>query len=461
MTLTNRIRRRRLKAALLALACALPLAATAAPAARPLHTTAADVSAPTAPVLSATAGNGSVTLNWTAATDDVGVTRYEVWKNTPNTWLAGLGSSARSYTVTGLTNGTSYSFRVVAYDSAGKYTNSNVVSATPVAPVSTEDTTAPSVTWTTPAEDATVSGYMFEAGNSGPSGPCEVSASDNVGVTKVLFYLDGALDTAPLNQEGYAPWNCKFDTTTVPDGPHTLKAIAFDAAGNKTTVLRQVQVSNAVEPTPHPFNTLVFQDDFNGSAINQNDWYLYNSPGNGGYGLRRPSAWSTENGLAVATATWDGTNVTSGGMSNRNHDYTYGSWEFRVRTEPDPSGVTSGVVITWPKSGNWPVDGENDIYETGTDVDRSPFYTFIHYDAQNLQKYFVHNANGQDWHIMRMDWTADAIKIYRDGALVWTLTDAYAIPDVAHHLTIQLDAFANRALNGPVKMYVDWVKVYQ
>ncbi|WP_257457871.1 hypothetical protein [Archangium lipolyticum] len=31
---------------------------------------------------------------------------------------------------------------------------------------------------------------------------------------------------------------------------------------------------------------------------------------------------------------------------------------------------------------------------------------------------------------------------------------------VAHHLCIQLDAF-KITLGGPVKMYVDWVKIYQ
>jgi len=28
-------------------------------------------------------------------------------------------------------------------------------------------------------------------------------------------------------------------------------------------------------------------------------------------------------------------------------------------------------------------------------------------------------------------------------------------------MSIQLDAFSNRALPGPVRMYVDWVKIYR
>jgi hypothetical protein len=60
-----------------------------------------------------------------------------------------------------------------------------------------------------------------------------------------------------------------------------------------------------------------------------------------------------------------------------------------------------------------------------------------------------------------MDWTASAIKIYRDGSLVWTLTDAAAIPDVAHRLCIQLDAMVTRTLTQPVRMYVDYVRIWK
>jgi hypothetical protein len=44
-----------------------------------------------------------------------------------------------------------------------------------------------------------------------------------------------------------------------------------------------------------------------------------------------------------------------------------------------------------------------------------------------------------------------AIQIYRDGAPVWTRSDRAAIPDVAHHLDIQLDPRAMRTLTTPVR----------
>jgi hypothetical protein len=207
---------------------------------------------------------------------------------------------------------------------------------------------------------------------------------------------------------------------------------------------------------------LVFEDDFDGTVLNTLSWRPYNSAGNAGNGLRRGSAIQLDGAgnLVISAQMVDG-QLVSGGMSNR-QSYTYGWFEFRVRTEPDPTGTMSGVVLTWPDSGRWPVDGENDIYETGAVAGtRLPFHSYIHYGAANNQYRFTHNADGAQWHTMAMDWRPDAIRFYRDGTVAATLTDAAAIPDVAHHLDIQLDATATRELTMPVRMFVDYVRIYE
>lgn len=204
--------------------------------------------------------------------------------------------------------------------------------------------------------------------------------------------------------------------------------------------------------------TLIFQDDFNGTVVDPLNWSMYDSPGHAGNGLRKPSAFSVQDGMLVVTALMLDGKLVSGGMAHKTN-YTYGKFEFRVKTETDVSSATSGVVLTWPKSERWPVDGENDIYETGTGSTRGSFHTFIHYGADNSQFHFEHKVDASEWHIVAMVWTKDSMDIYRDGQMVYKLTDTNAIPKVAHHLCIQLDAF-KPTMTGTVRMFVDWVKIY-
>jgi fibronectin type 3 domain-containing protein len=89
-------------------------------------------STPPTPVgLVATAGNGSVALSWTAST---GATSYSIYRGTTS---GGEGTTSiattttNSYTNTGLTNGTTYYYKVSATNSAGTSAQSGEASATP------------------------------------------------------------------------------------------------------------------------------------------------------------------------------------------------------------------------------------------------------------------------------------------------------------------------------------------
>jgi hypothetical protein len=88
-----------------------------------------DTQAPTVPAGLAASGTTttSTVLNWNAATDNVGVTGYDVYRgSTLVTTVTGT-----TYTVTGLTAATAYSFSVKAKDAAGNVSAaSNVVNVT-------------------------------------------------------------------------------------------------------------------------------------------------------------------------------------------------------------------------------------------------------------------------------------------------------------------------------------------
>lgn len=99
----------------------------------------ADTQAPTVPVnLTATAISSSqINLTWTASTDNIAVTGYKIYRG--GTQIA--TSQTNSYSNTGLSPSTAYTYYVVAYDAAGNNSSQSAqVSARTQAPA---DTTAP------------------------------------------------------------------------------------------------------------------------------------------------------------------------------------------------------------------------------------------------------------------------------------------------------------------------------
>lgn len=94
------------------------------------------------------------------------------------------------------------------------------------------DITVPTVAMTAPLEGATVSGTVV----------VDVSASDDVGVVKVDLYVDGVFFVT----DAASPYSFAWDTGALPNGTHTLHAVATDAAGNSaSTAPIGVTVSNA------------------------------------------------------------------------------------------------------------------------------------------------------------------------------------------------------------------------
>ena len=98
------------------------------------------------------------------------------------------------------------------------------------------DTQAPTVSITAPLNGATVSGTVSVT----------ATASDNVGVTKVEFYLDGVLQSTDTT----SPYSWSWDTTSATNASHTLTAKAYDAALNVgTSTAVSVTVNNVATGT--------------------------------------------------------------------------------------------------------------------------------------------------------------------------------------------------------------------
>ena len=196
-----------------------------------------DTTPPTVSITSPTGGavSGVVTVSANAS-DNVGVTRVDFYVNGA---LAGTDSAAPfqySWNTTSVANGTA-TLRAIAYDAAGNSGPSSLVSVT-VANAPPPDTTPPTASITSPTSGS-VSGTVTVSAN----------ASDNVGVTRVDFYVNGAL----VGSDSAAPYQYSWNTTSVVNGTATLKAIAYDAAGNSgPSSLVSVTVANGPPPDTIP-----------------------------------------------------------------------------------------------------------------------------------------------------------------------------------------------------------------
>ncbi len=248
----------------------------------------ADTVAPSAVEnLTSSGSTGRVQLNWDAATDNVGIARYIVHRSTSAGFTPSAATriatvtGATSYADSGLAAGT-YHYRVVAEDQAG---NAGPPSAA-VAGTATADTTPPTVALTAPAAGATVRG----------TAALTATASDNVGVAGVQFRLDGANLGA---EDTTAPYTFSWDSTTASPGPHTLSAVARDAAGNTAPAgTVAVTVDNSGPAGPVPLAAYSFED---GAGTTLTD-----ATGNGNTGTIREATWTTgRNGKALQ---FDGVN---------------------------------------------------------------------------------------------------------------------------------------------------------
>ena len=201
------------------------------------------------------------------------------------------GGTVHSSTISGLTNGGMYTYYVKCQDGQG---NTDVTDygiefgvANVVIP---PDTTAPSVSITTPGSGDTISG----------TSNISVTSSDNTSVAGVQLYID----LTPVGTSTTtSPYTYVWNTDLVENGTHTIVAVAHDAAGNYATSSIPVTVNNFVPPTITP-TTVTIQS---ATSVSTTTATLNATITNEGY------ASSTVVGFEYGTSTSYGSILSTGG----------------------------------------------------------------------------------------------------------------------------------------------------
>ncbi len=173
-----------------------------------------DLQQPTVVLASPSAGSTVTgpTLLQAAAADNGTLTKVEFFVDgirvggdttAPYTWVWNSAAAGTG----------SHSLKARAFDACG-----NAAWSTSVSVQVAIDTTAPMVSLTAPAAGAIVRGIV----------PLQATSSDAFGVTRVEFFLDGALIATDSN----APYAASWNTVAAASGLHTLQAKAYDTSGN-------------------------------------------------------------------------------------------------------------------------------------------------------------------------------------------------------------------------------------
>ena len=305
------------------------------------------VGAPTG--LSATPGDGQVTLTWTDP-ENAAITKYQI-SSDGVTWsdIAASGASTTSHTVTGLTNGTAYTFgvRAVVTDSsssdvAGAGRNAR---ATPGLDAPTDLKATPgdgqvTLEWTDPS-DTRITGY-------------EVSVDD--GVTWTAIEGSGATTTS-------------HTVTGLTNGtayPFAVRAVETDnevtvpGAGSTVVTATPVGAPTGLEATPGDGEVTLTWTDPSNAAIT--GYQVSDDDGVNWTTIANSDETTVEH---IVTALTDGTALVNGTA------YTFTVWAVVTDSEGSPvNGAGSAVTATpvWDApTGLSAAPGDGQVMLTWTD----------------------------------------------------------------------------------------------
>lgn len=245
-------------------------------------------------------------------------------------------------------------------------------------------------------------------------------------------------------------------------------------------------------PNSYPGYNLTWADEFDGTALDLNNWTFEmgdGCPGNCGWGNNeleyyREDNTSIVNGNLVITAKKQkfGTReyTSSRLITKGKQQFKFGRIDIRAAL-PEGQGLWPAL---WMLGSNidavgWPACGEIDIMELTGHLPNRVVGT-VHYGAnvsqhqyKSVSKYLSGNANFQDeFHVFSINWEADLIEFLVDGEVYHTITPA-SLSGAPYPFNKNFFFIFNVAVGGnfpgnpdastafPQNMIVDYIRVFQ
>ncbi|PQB05425.1 glycoside hydrolase family 16 protein [Aureitalea marina] len=230
---------------------------------------------------------------------------------------------------------------------------------------------------------------------------------------------------------------------------------------------------------------LVFEENFENGELDSKYWNFElgdGCPALYGWGIDERQIYTEDNiaindGKLIITANYDEKNYTSSRITTKGKmEIQYGTVVVRAKV-PAGHGLWPAIWMLGSdiNTNQWPACGEIDIMEY---VGREPnlIYTSLHTtdchgDTVNSRKTPIENVE-EDFHVYRIDWSADRIEFHIDDALVYTFS-----PEVKNDETWPYNKpfylLMNMAKGGnfggpevddsifPAEFTIDYIRIYK
>lgn len=274
------------------------------------------------------------------------------------------------------------------------------------------------------------------------------------------------------------------------------KGVTLGTASAKGTIITEngtnfiTDNTGFTTPLTYAAMTLVWSDEFSGSALDENVWNYETGNGSGGWGNNELEYYtnSTKNSfvsngnliIEVRKETIGSFNYSSARLTTQNKKtFKYGRVDIRAKL-PKTKGIWPAL---WMLGSNintvgWPASGEIDIMEL-LGQEPAKVYGTLHYGASSA----THGSKGNSYslssgtffdqfHVFSMEWKQDQIKLFVDNNFFFTFnnTDTGSNP---YPFNAPFFFLFNVAVGGnwpgspdatttfPQRMIVDYIRVFQ